>query len=150
MQKSLFYIHYVFVPTRVNSTPFILAHMQADRIAKKGPISFGGMITYIARALGLESELATLMHYVIPSLDIDAFCHMWLIKNRRHERYSLMIGNREVPSIILPFLNRTDVQKKANLIYNLNVGTYTGPVPMDIPENVNAGGATDDEYDHKE
>lgn len=36
----------------------------------------------------------------------------------------------------------------ANLIYNLNTGTETRPVPMDILENVNVDGATNDEYDH--
>lgn len=43
-----------------------------------------------------------------------------------------MIGNKDVPSIILPCLNHTDVKIRVNLIYNMNVGVEVGPVPMDI------------------
>lgn len=52
-----------------------------------------------------------------------------------------------MPNIILPCLNCTDVQVRANWTYNLNADTDVGPVPMDIPENVAANGATDDEFD---
>lgn len=71
-------------------------------------------------------------------------------KNRRDERYSLMIGNKKVPSVVLPFLNCTYVKNKANWIYNLNDNTEAGPVSMDIPKNVNVDGAIDDEYTHRE
>lgn len=71
----------------------MLAYMQAVHTAKKGPIYFGGMITSIDRTLGLERELATLDPLLILSIDIDACCRMWLTKNKRDERYSLMIGN---------------------------------------------------------
>lgn len=72
-------------------------------------ISFGGVITSIARSLGLDMKLSTLDPLPMLSLDIDACRHMQLIKNMRDEIYSLMIGNKEVPSIVLPCPNRTDV-----------------------------------------
>lgn len=82
-------------------------YQQVVCTAKKGSISSGGVITSIVRALGLKRELATLDPLLIPSLDIDVFRHMRLIKNMRDVRYSLMIGNKEVPSIILPCPNCT-------------------------------------------
>lgn len=72
----------------------MLAHMKAVGTAKKRLISFGGVITSITRALGLKAELATLDPLLVPSIDIDACLHIWLIKNRRDERYSLMIGTK--------------------------------------------------------
>lgn len=128
----------------------MFAHMQAVHTTKKGLISFGGVITSIVHAIGLERELATLDPLFIHSLDIDACLHMRLIKNRWGRRYSLMIGNMKVPSVVLPCPNRTDVQNRANWIYNPNAGIEARPVPMDIAENVNVDGATDDEYDHRE
>lgn len=37
-----------------------------------------------------------------------------------------------------------------NWLYNLNVGTESESMPMDIPENDNAGGHTNEEYDQIE
>lgn len=148
--KELFYIHSVFTLTWVNSSLFMLVHMQVVHTTNKGPIYFRGVITSIAHALGLEMDISKLDPLPIPSLDIDACCHIRLIKNKRDERYSLMIGNREVPSIILPFPNCTDVKIRVDWIYNLNVDTKAKSVPIDIPENVAANGATDDEFDHRE
>lgn len=124
--------------------------MQAVRTAKKGNITFGVLITSIAHALDLHAELATLDPLHMLSLDIDVCRHMRLIKNMSDERFSLMIANRVVPSIILLCLNRTDVRLKANWTYNLNVGVEAGPVPMDIHENVTANGDTVDEFDQRE
>lgn len=55
MQKELFYIHDVFAPIRVNFAPFMLGHMQAIITAKKGHIFVRGVITSIARIIGLEA-----------------------------------------------------------------------------------------------
>lgn len=148
--KELFYILYVFEHTRVNSYPFLLAHMQAVRTAKKGHIIFGGLITSIARALNLHAELATLDPLPMFSLDIDVCLHMRLMKNKSDERFSLVIANMVVPSIILPCMNRTDVRVRANWTYNLNLGVEVGQVPMDIHENVAADGDIDDEFDQRE
>lgn len=85
--------------------------MKAVHTAKKWHITFGGLITSIDRTLDLHVELATLNPIPMLSLDIDVCRHIRLIKNMRDGRYSLMIANREVPSIILPFLNCTDVHE---------------------------------------
>lgn len=122
--------------------------MQAVCTAK-GYISSGGLIISIAHALGLHGELATIDPLLVLSLDIDVCHHMQLIKNMRDERHPLMIGNREMPSIILPCPKCTDVRVRANGIYNLNVGADDGLVPMDILENVFVDGATDDEFDQR-
>lgn len=148
--KELFYIHYVFEHTRVNSTLFMLAHMQAVHTAKKGHITFGGLITSIAPALDLHAELATLDPLPMLSLYIDICRHMRLIKNKSDERFSLMISNMVVHTIILPFPNRTDVWVRANWTYTLNAGAKAGPVPTNIHENVVADGDTDDEFDQRE
>lgn len=58
-----------------------------------------------------------------------------------------MIANIVVPSIILPCPNRTDVHVRVNWTYNLNVGVEAGPVPMDIHENIDVDGDTNDEFD---
>lgn len=108
--KELFYIHSIFEHTWVNSTSFLLAHMQVICTVKKRHIAFEGLITSIARALDLHRELNMLDPLPMLSLDIDVYRHMRLIKNMRDEMYSLMIANREVASIILPCPNHTDVQ----------------------------------------
>lgn len=70
--KELFYTHSVFEPTRVNSDPFMMAHMQEVCTAKRYHISIGGVITSIACAIGLEAELAILEPLPTHSLDILA------------------------------------------------------------------------------
>lgn len=113
--KELFYIHSIFNHTWVNSSPFLLAHMQAVRTAKKGHITFGGLITSIACSLDLYAKLAMLDPLPMLSLDIVVCLHMRLIKNKNDGRFSMTIANTVVPSIILPCLNRTDVRVKENL-----------------------------------
>lgn len=120
--------------------------MQADHTAKKGAISFRGLITTIAHTLDLHMELATLDPLPMLFIDIDVCLHMRLIKNMR---YSLLIANMEVPSIILPCPNCTNVRVRENWIYDLNVGAEARMEPMDIHENVVVDGATDDEYDQR-
>lgn len=56
--KELLFILSIFKPTRVNSDLFTIAHVQAVGTSKKGYI--GGLITSIAHALDLDTELATL------------------------------------------------------------------------------------------
>lgn len=108
------------------------------------------MITSIAHAIGLDAELATLDPLPTPSLDIVAFHHMRLIKNMRDAKYSLMISNKEVPSVVLPCLDRTNMQNRENWIYNLNIDIEVRAVPMDIPKNVNTRGGADEKYDQRE
>ena len=84
------------------------------------------------------------------SLDINVCHHMRLIKNKSDGRFSLMIANMVVPSIILPFLNLSDVRVRENWTYNLNTGAEAGLVPMDIHENMVADSDTNDEFDKRE
>ncbi|KAI5442121.1 hypothetical protein KIW84_011261 [Lathyrus oleraceus] len=103
-----------------------------------------------ARALDLHTELATLDPLPMLSLYIDVCHHMRLIKNESDGRFSLMIANKVVPSIILPCPIRTDVRVRENWTYNLNVSVEAGPVPMDIHQNVVVDGDTNDEFDQRE
>lgn len=50
--------------------------MQAVCTVKKGHIAFGGIITFIARALDLHAELDRLDPLPMLSLDIDVCLHM--------------------------------------------------------------------------
>lgn len=61
-----------------------------------------------------------------------------------------MISNIEVPSVVLPCSKRTYVQNRSNWLYNLNEDNEAGQVPLDIPENVNAEGDTNEDYDQGE
>lgn len=59
-----------------------------------------------------------------------------------------MVRNHEIKSIVFPWPSRTEVRERANWIYGLQTPSYTGPMPMDIPQNVNVD--ADTEYDHLE
>lgn len=148
--KELFFIHCAFANIRLNVCPFIFAHMQDVCIGKRGPICIGGLITSIARVLVLEAKLATMNPLPTPSLDILAWRSMRLIKARLDEKYSLMANNQEVKSIILPCPTCTNVQNRANWLYDLSSPAPGHIEPMDIPKNINEGDETNHEYDHME
>lgn len=59
-----------------------------------------------------------------------------------------MVRNHEIKCIVLPWPARTDVRERENWIYDLQAQPYTGLMPMDIPQNVNADVDTNNEYDH--
>jgi hypothetical protein len=56
--RELLFLEGCLTNRRINHVPFMLAHMSAI-LKKGGTISFGGLITSIARALNLHAELAT-------------------------------------------------------------------------------------------
>lgn len=89
--KELFYIHAIFEPTRINSAPFMIAHMKVVGTSLKGSIFVGGLITSIARVLGLHTELATLELLPPCFLDLPACRHMRLIRGRSDGRYLFMV-----------------------------------------------------------
>lgn len=107
--KKLFFLHSIFAPTRVNMAPFMIAHMNVVRTARKGPISFGDLITSIARVMGLHTELATLGPLPSNSLGLHACRYMRLIKAMSDGRYLLMVHNISIDGVILPCSNRTKV-----------------------------------------
>lgn len=145
--KELFFLHAAFASTRVNTTPFMLACMHLICARGVTPFDIGGLVTSRARALGVSTELKTLQPLPTPSLDIDSCRAQRLIKARRDDIYSLMVGNREIRSIILPCHTRTNVRNKSNWLYDLTSPEPDHLVLNDIPMQDNQGGQTDDEFD---
>jgi hypothetical protein len=86
---------------RINPVPFMLAHMSAI-LKKGGTISFGGLITSIARALNLNAELATLEPLLHCIINLKFLKDMKLCKVRRAAGYNLMIHGVAIPSVVLP------------------------------------------------
>ncbi|KAI5423876.1 hypothetical protein KIW84_030194 [Lathyrus oleraceus] len=107
--KDIFLIYYALSGTKVNPTPFLLAHFQSTYARTGGPIYVGGLITSITLALNLGTELATLEPLETPFADLD-YCHsMRLIKNKPDGKYSLMISSREVRGVTLPYIARINM-----------------------------------------
>ncbi|KAI5429770.1 hypothetical protein KIW84_034385 [Lathyrus oleraceus] len=94
---------------KVNPIPFLLAHFQSTCVRTGGPICVGGLITTIALALNLGTELATLEPLETPFVDLDYCRSMRLIKNKPDDKYFLMISNREVRGVTLPHAARINV-----------------------------------------
>ncbi|MCI08018.1 hypothetical protein A2U01_0029089, partial [Trifolium medium] len=141
--KEFFYMQAVFAPTRINSVPFMLSHMQAICTAKKGAISFGGLITSIARALELDNELANLEPLEPRFLNLLTVKNMHFVKARKQEGgFLLMVQKNAIEGVVLPCPDRTDVQNRANWLYDLNANPAADPMPMDIQQNVAADGDT--------
>lgn len=61
-----------------------------------------------------------------------------------------MIYNTAVRSVVLPCSQRTNVQNRDNWLYDLASPAPGQPEPMDIPEQVNEDGQTDDEFNQRE
>lgn len=143
--KELFFLHAAFASARVNATPFTLAHLQLICARGATPFCIGGLVTSIARALSLDGEIGTIQSLPKPCLDIDACRAQRLIKVRRDVIYSLMVGNREIRSIILPSHTCTDVRNRNNWLSDLTAPEPGHPAPNDIPVQDNQGGQTDNE-----
>lgn len=107
--RDLFLIYCALSETKLNPTPFLLAHFQSTSVRTVGPICVGRLITSIALGLNLGTKLATLEPLETPFVDLD-YCHsMLFIKNKPDEKYFLMISNREVKGVILPCAARINV-----------------------------------------
>ena len=112
--KEMFYLQVVVARIPNNSAPFMIAHMHVVQTASNGSISFGGVITSIARALGLDTELATLDPLPPCSLDLRTYISMIFIRAKKNRKFLLMVHNISIYGIILPFPDHTDVHNEAN------------------------------------
>lgn len=100
--RDLFIINCALSGTKVNLTPFLLAHFQSTSVRNGGPIWVRGLITSIALALNIGTELAMLEPLETPFSDLDYCRSMRLIKIKPDGKYFLMISNREVMGVTLP------------------------------------------------
>lgn len=69
--RDLLFIYRALSSTKVNPTPFLLAHVQTTSVRVGGPICVGGLITSIALVLYLSTILATLEPLETPFTDLD-------------------------------------------------------------------------------
>ncbi|KAI5439867.1 hypothetical protein KIW84_025284 [Lathyrus oleraceus] len=145
--RELLFLQGSLTNRRINSVPFMLAHMTLT-LNKAGSISFGGLITSIARALNLNNEMATLDPLPPRTINLKFLRDMKLCHLRREEGYMLMVHGVAIPSVVLPCTRRTDVRDERNWTYALDAPPVLGPLPPNIPDE--AGHDTDDEYDRRE
>lgn len=132
----------------INTVPFMISHMHAIVIAKRGAIIFGGLITSIARVLGLEEKFSSLIPLLSRTIDIDMTRSLKLVKRRQDGKFKLMIANNVFPNFILPNPNRTNVCNPDNYCYLYD--PVPDPVAAHIPENVATGRDIVEDYDHEE
>lgn len=109
----------------------MIAHMCAV-IKKKGIISFGGMITTIAWALELDTELATLEPLPHRIINLKFLRDMRLCKVSKEGAYHLMVHYMDIPSVVLPCSRCTDVHLERNWTFDLQVAPFVGPLPPNV------------------
>lgn len=107
--RDVFLIYCALSRTKVNPTPFLLAHFQSTYVQTGGHICVVGLITSMALALNLGTKLATLEPLETLFVDLDYCRRMHLIKNKPDGKYLLMISNREVRGVTLPYTARINV-----------------------------------------
>lgn len=145
--RELLFLQGCLTRTHINPVPFMLAHMTLFT-NKTGPIVFGGLVTSIARALGLNDEIATLEPLPPRTINLKFLKEMKLCRARREGGYELMVHGVAIPSVALPCSRRTDVRDERNWTYDLNAPRVLGPLPPNIPDG--EAHDTDDEYDRRE
>jgi len=131
--RELLFLQGSLTNRRINSVPFMLAHMTLT-LNKAGPISFGGLITSIARALNLNNEMATLDPLPPRTINLKFLRDMKLCRSRREGGYTLMIHGVAIPSVILPYTRRTNIRNERNWTYDLDAPPVLGPFPPNIPD----------------
>src|ERR1043165_7637638 len=87
----------------INVAPLLLNHIQSLllRNASTSPFCIGGIVTAIAHYLNLQDRLQQLPYWQAQFLDIEYCQYSHIIKERRDERYNLMVQNKAIPGIIL-------------------------------------------------
>jgi hypothetical protein len=88
--KEIFYLFATIWKERVNFVPFMLSHMRSLVSAKRGSITFGGLITTIARAIGLGPRLANLEPIPGRFIDFDLVKSMNLVREQRDGKFNLI------------------------------------------------------------
>lgn len=86
----------------------MIAHMSVVE-KKRGILLFGGLITSIACALGLDIELDTLEPLPPCTVNLNFLRDMRLCKVRKYGGYIPMVHNVVIPSVVLPCSRLTDV-----------------------------------------
>ena len=145
--KELLFLQGCLTNRRINSVPFMLAHMTAV-LKKTGTIAFGGLITSIARALNLDTKIATLAPLPLRIINLKFLKDMKLCQNRKDGGYGLMVHGVAIPSVVLPCTRRTDVRMERNWTYDLSAPPFIGPVPPNVP--LGDGDETDEEFEQRE
>ena len=152
--KELFFIDSVFQARRIHTTAFMLANMQATAKAAKGAIVIGGLITSLALALGLESELANLVPLEDGTpLNLHSCLHQNFVQVKGQTQFYLMIRNELVRSIVLPNKERIDVRNENKWLFDLEAleaPPPAHPAAAYRADDAHEGGDTDDEYDRQE
>ena len=118
--KELLFLQGSLTGLKINVFPFMIAQMSST-LRKGGVISFGGLITSIARALNLDTELATLVPLPNRIINLKFLKDMKLCKVRKEGGFNLMIHGVAIPSVALPCSRRTDVLLERNWTYDLSL-----------------------------
>jgi hypothetical protein len=131
--KELFYLFAFMKHIKINTVPFMFNHMRSI-VAKRGTITFGGLITTIAKAIGLGNHLENLTPLPMRYIDLDMVKYMKLVKELEDGKFYLMINNNVFRPFVFPDLNRTDVRNHSNFYYppddeHVTTGEGTTPIP---------------------
>jgi hypothetical protein len=109
----------------VNIATFILANL--DRLSKNmnRRISMGGFVTFLAKAIRLQTHLDNIVSYGAPYasgfryMDVTFCFYRHLIGNLRPAPYQLLVNHTPVHDPTLPNPDRTNLHDKKNWLYDL-------------------------------
>ena len=111
--RELLFLQGSLTNRRINSIPFMIAQMIVV-LRHTGTIVFRGLVTSIARAPHLDTEIAILAPLPPRTINLKFLKDMKLCKMRRTGGFELMVWGVVIPSVVLPCTRRTDVQIARN------------------------------------